>query len=247
MGFAAAFFGFAAFFTWMALLCERTGGVDAITLGFAYAAIAEAFTGSLYLAASILHVNPGRWFKTPVGKIRGFFRLLIWPYLFFEYIAWYRYRTSEKEPLFEEVDEGIFIGARLIEEDVGSVRRAGIKAVLDMVAEFGPPSLLVNAPDMTYLALPVLDGTAPSLSDLEKAVHFVENSRQRGLPVLVHCTFGHGRSATVTAAGLISSARAANQAEAMELLEKLERRIWLSREQKKTLNEYARRVKSGHS
>ncbi|MFO8058651.1 MAG: dual specificity protein phosphatase family protein [bacterium] len=238
MGFAAAFFGFAAFFAWLTLLCEKTGGVDAITLGFAYAALAEAFTGSLYMAASLFGVNPGGMFKTPSGEVRRIFRLLTWPYLFFEYGAWYRYRQQKSEPLFEEVEEGLFIGARLIEEDVPSVREAGIKAVLDLIAEFGPPSGIARDPGMTYLALPVLDGTAPSLSDLDQAARFVHNARQAGAPLLVHCTFGHGRSATVIAAYLLKTGSARNIREAMQKLTRLERKIWLSREQKKVLKTF---------
>ncbi len=243
MGFALAFFGFAAFFTWMALLCGKTGGVDAITLGFAYAALAETFTGVLYLVASLFRINPGTLFKAPSGEVRKLYRFIVWPYLFFEYIAWFRYRSSEKEPLFEEVEEGLFIGGRLIEEDAGKVREAGIRAVLDMVAEFGPPSLIANDPHITYLALPVLDGTAPSISDLEAATRFVINARQAGLPVLVHCTFGHGRSATAIAASLIRLNKAATQDEAMEKLMKLKRRIWLSREQKRALTDYVSLLK----
>jgi protein-tyrosine phosphatase len=49
----------------------------------------------------------------------------------------------------------------------------------------------------------VLDGTPPSAEQLSRAVRWIDEQRARG-PVLVHCAAGHGRSATVVLAWLVS-------------------------------------------
>ncbi len=237
MGFAAAFFGLAAFFGCAGYMCLCQGHplFFIAGLGFLWAAASEAFTGILYVVASLKMVNPGWMFKDRAGSIKLLPRLLSWPLLFFEYSAWRRYRKRGREPLFERVADGLYLGARVTGDDVPGLKDEGIKAVLDMIAEFPAPVELREDPGMAYLCLPVLDGTAPAYADMAEGVEFIKRCVKNGAPVLAHCTFGHGRSAVMAAAALVRLGLCRDIDEALSRLSGLRRRIWLSRSQQKVL------------
>lgn len=214
---------------------------------FYLAAASEFFTGALYFSAAVFKINPGIIFKTPEGRIRLLPRLLSWVYLIFEYKGWKRYRKKTSEPIFEKVREGLYLGARIKNRDLKLVKEHRICAVLDMVAEFEAPSKLRESQDLAYIAIPVLDGSIPTIAQLEKGAQFLARSVENNAPALVHCTFGHGRSATMAAAALIRMGDAEDPAQALEILGRLKRRIWLSREQKNLLARFHRRYNQGEN
>lgn len=240
MIFAVTFFGFMLFFGWVGWALTGMGLWAAAAPGFFWAALAEGCTGTFYALASLTDYNPGRLFKRPDGRTVFWPRLLTWPYLFFEYRTWKRYRARTREPLFEEVAPGLWLGGRIREDDLPALREAGIDAVVDLVAEFEAPAAIARDPAVSYLCVPTLDGTPMSASELAAAARFVEQSVRDGRTVLVHCTFGHGRSATVMAAALILRGDAADPPAAIAMLEKCRRRIWLTREQKRRLGRFDR-------
>lgn len=228
MKFALVFFALAALFFW-AGSAVPSGSIFAF--GFYWAAAAELVTGSLYLAAALFDVSPGRLFKSADGRTRTAIRLVTWPYLLFEIGLFRRYLRKSREPRFEPVAEGVYIGSRVMAQDLAALRQEGISATLDLVAEFPAPNNLLDDPGIVYLCLPVIDGTAPSSRDLEAAVAFVALARRAGRRTLVHCAFGHGRSAMVIACALIRLGLAETGEQALDLLKKCRRKIWLSREQ----------------
>jgi len=247
---AAVFFSFAALFYWIGssfLQAEAGFFSAAAALGFCWAALSEAVTGAAYLSASLFRINPGWSFKRLDGTLLMTPRFFTWPYLFFEYLAWRRYRNKTEEPLFEQASLALFLGARVSGEDVVRIKQAGIGAVLDMIAEFAPPRELRNHGGIVYMSIPVLDGTAPSMKDLEHGVRFIREAFGAGRKVLVHCTFGHGRSATVVAAAMIAEGKASDPGEAIRKLKRLERRIYLSREQKRILRRFSTKYDSRES
>ena len=237
MFYAVLFFLFGLGFAW-AGRAVGTGNAVAVffTTGFYSAAAAEFFTGGLYAAASLLRVNPGRIFKRPDGRLRLWPRPLIWPYLIFEYRLWRRYRKQAKEPLYEQVSDGLWLGSLPTEAEMPGLRADGISAALDLVAELSDPPALRRA--FRYLCLPTLDGCAPTLKEFAVGVDFVKECRAEGRGALVHCTFGHGRSAALMAASLVALGQATDAADALARLKKLKRKIFLSREQKEMLERY---------
>lgn len=241
MFYAVLFFLFGLGFAWAG---HSIGGDSAVAIffavGFYSAAAAEFFTGSLYAAASLLRVNPGRIFKNKAGKVYLLPRALIWPYLIFEYRFWRRYRKQKKEPLYEQVTEGLWLGSLPTTAELPGLRADGVSAALDLVAEMSDPEELRR--EFRYLCLPTLDGCAPTLRDFAAGVSFVKECRAEGRGVLIHCTFGHGRSAALMAASLVALGEAGNLDEAMGKLKGLKRMIFLSREQRETLERFVRQL-----
>jgi hypothetical protein len=103
-----------------------------------------------------------------------------------------------------EVVPGLLLGRRpLVASDRSRLERAGVGAVVDLCAEFGPSRSVLGLAPADALRLPALDGTAPSRRLLE-AVAWIEERLARGQRILIHCAAGHGRSATVVAGVLLA-------------------------------------------
>ncbi len=117
-------------------------------------------------------------------------------------------RLSSGQPYFSELDGAVLLGAvpMVIAGHVKALHEQGVRAVVNLQAEYGGPVRAYAAldPPIEQLWLPVIDHTEPSVGQLEKAVAFIELHRMRGARVLVHCKGGHGRSAAVAMAWLMS-------------------------------------------
>lgn len=114
----------------------------------------------------------------------------LWPFLAFARgVA----RAAQRAGLAEraEVAPGLWVGAW---------PRPGPSpfAHLDLTAE-----LPRRAEPLAYRALPMLDGAAPAPETWEEAVRQVLAWRRSGMPVLVHCAYGHGRSVAVVVGVLV--------------------------------------------
>jgi len=76
--------------------------------------------------------------------------------------------------------------------------------VVNLCAEYAGPEKQYKQLGITHLRLPTVDHFEPNLSDLEKAVAFIQQHKAQGSKVYVHCRAGHGRSAAVVFAWLLS-------------------------------------------
>lgn len=111
-------------------------------------------------------------------------------------------------PYFSDVDGGVMLGAvpMVIAGHVEALHRDGVRAVVNMQAEYEGPIAAYERlhPPIEQLRIKVVDHTEPTLDQLERAVAFIKLHRARGERILIHCKGGHGRSAAVAAAWLIS-------------------------------------------
>jgi hypothetical protein len=91
--------------------------------------------------------------------------------------------------------------------DLQHLRDAGCTsdriAVLDMTCELPRRVFSSEALQVKYHCVPILDQTAPSPAQLCSAVRWCSEMRAEGMDVVVHCAFGHGRSATALVATLL--------------------------------------------
>jgi hypothetical protein len=108
-------------------------------------------------------------------------------------------------------------------------------AHLDCTAE-----LPRSATPLAYRCVPMLDGVGMAPADLRTAVEQVEAWRAEGLPVLVFCAYGHGRSVTVMVALLVRAGLFSDIDPALAHLRTLRPRAHLTPPQRAVLAETLR-------
>ena len=79
-----------------------------------------------------------------------------------------------------------------------------MRGVINLCAEYRGPDRSYKQLGMRHLRLPTTDHFEPSVEDLERAVQFIAEHEALGKKVYVHCRAGHGRSAAVVLAWLLT-------------------------------------------
>lgn len=131
-----------------------------------------------------------------------------------------RYRFGIAPPACE-VLPGLWLGPRPLAREVDP----RVQVILDLTAELPLDGPLRGR--LEYRCVPTLDGTAPDPAALARILDEDDPSR----PMLVHCALGHGRSAVVAAALLLSRGAASDPAEAVARLRALRPGVCLTRDQ----------------
>ncbi|MBW1918376.1 MAG: dual specificity protein phosphatase family protein [Deltaproteobacteria bacterium] len=88
-------------------------------------------------------------------------------------------------------------------EDLESLRRQGIQAILNLCAEFCDLHWIEADSGFEVYFFPIPDEEAPDLQELEKALDWLDECLYLGKKVLVHCRHGIGRTGTVVNAYLL--------------------------------------------
>ncbi len=173
-----------------------------LTFGIIYVAIGLAaglrgalfvWLGSGLLLLGISYATHSAKFigKRGTGTFLPLAYLVNGPFLFTAWIAW-QLRRRRDEPAWNEVAPGIYVG-RLAPHGPPDARM-----VADMTCELVAPRSL-RGPN--YRCVPTLDGCAPE--DKGFAALVAELTPFQG-PIYVCCAAGHGRSAMLAAALIIS-------------------------------------------
>lgn len=103
-------------------------------------------------------------------------------------------------------------GARAaLDSDLAWLREQGIGAVLSMTETPLAADALARR-GLDSLHLPVVDMTAPTPEQFDHALRFIDWQRVRGMPVVVHCKMGQGRTGVVLAAYLVRAGATPAQA-----------------------------------
>lgn len=165
---------------WPAQAAALWVGVSLLLAGAAYAGIGPAVLG-----------------KRTNGELPAWSVLANGPFLLFALVSMRFFHRATGRHGWHQVAPGLWLGRRPSGRDRTAYEALEIGAVVDLCAEL--PRSRVLQGDERYLSLPVLDGEAPSASQLATAVAWIEAQRDAG-PVLVHCALGHSRSAAVVAA-----------------------------------------------
>jgi membrane-associated phospholipid phosphatase len=157
------------------------------------------------------HAGPGV-FRKSFGKLPFSSRVILAPVLLGQYVSWLHYRRQCRA--WDEIVPGVWIGRWLSDTEAREAVAAGVTAVLDLSDAFSEARPFM---DLEYRHLPVLDLTAPTPSQLAEAVSFINANTVEGI-VYVHCKIGYSRSASVVAAWLLHTRRAANVDDAVAIL-----------------------------
>jgi protein-tyrosine phosphatase len=176
-------------------------------------------------------------FRKLRGRLAFSTRVLLAPVLFGHFLSLAYYRRQCRA--WDKVVDGVWIGRRLNASESQRALAAGVTAVLDLSAEFSEVEPFLHA---RYLAIPVLDLTAPTNSQLQRAVDFIMTERERGV-VYVHCKIGYSRSAAAVGAFLLDSDRADNVEDAIAQLHAVRPSIIVRPEIRRALLDYLESLK----
>jgi predicted protein tyrosine phosphatase len=100
--------------------------------------------------------------------------------------------------------DDIAIAAAPTESQWQRIFESGISAVLEVRDEDADDELMMRSNDIVYLREAVADHAAPTQQQLHHMVDWVTERLQERRKVLIHCTQGLGRSATVGCATLVA-------------------------------------------
>ncbi|MFC1850797.1 dual specificity protein phosphatase family protein [candidate division CSSED10-310 bacterium] len=195
------------------------------------------WTGFSFFIVALAYFKLGPWIigKKADGMISFFNKILLWPYFIVTWSLWHIYRLlSDEDPLNELVPH-IFIGRRLLSSEM----RPEIDLVLDLTCEFTEPGEIVS--QKQYFCLPILDAATPQPEDLLALINVLNAASGT---IFIHCAQGHGRTAMVAAALLLSRGLAVDVRDAISLIAKKRPKIHLQRNQYEFVSQFCMMVKS---
>ncbi|MHB8994595.1 MAG: phosphatase domain-containing protein [Armatimonadota bacterium] len=201
---ALYFGGFAYILLWPALAC--------LLVGLAYAGFGACVFG-----------------KRADGSLPLWSWVALLPYLAFTWSIWKLKRKISKEPFYNEVAPGLWVGRRVL----GGELPEGVLVLVDVTCEFAEPSSALGRCE--YRSLPTLNYSVPERGAL---VALVEELANRD-GVYIHCAQGHGRSATLVAALLMRRGTARTPAEAVGMVTAVRPKVHLEPCQQEFLNRLA--------
>ena len=147
----------------------------------------------------------------------GLFSVLLFPFLFIKYLSLLIQSFSKEEPISQITDK-ILIGQQLLWFHQKIFIDKILTALFDVTIENREPFFIAMNKSISYMRIPVLDKTSPSVEQLESGVRWGIDQIAQGRNLYVHCGAGHERSATFVAAILLRSKRCATVEEAMALI-----------------------------
>lgn len=151
--------------------------------------------------------------KRADGTFPTWRRILLFPFFVYSEGIWHLYALFSSEEAYNQVAPGLWVGRWPVARPLPD----GVDIVVDVTAELPAHRSLTRS--KRYICLPALDATVPNEEDFRALA--LKLADERG-GIFVHCAFGHGRSAMVAAAILITRGLA-HDAESAERLMKTSR------------------------
>lgn len=173
--------------------------------------------------------------KQEDGSIPIYIRWLFIPFLLGTGLFNHWARKTDKVPPIQQIDEHLFLACRLSGDDVETMNSLGINAILDVTAEFDGLDWTAYQNEFYYLNIPVLDHTAPTTSQLNTAINWIEQHIQNGTKVVVHCALGRGRSVLVMAAYLLARDSTLSVVDALNKIQSVRQTARLNKRQLRAL------------
>ncbi|HUY87286.1 MAG TPA: dual specificity protein phosphatase family protein [Pirellulales bacterium] len=186
------------------------------------------------VAMAYFGVGPGIYRKSG-GRLLWSTRLVLAPVLAGQRLSLWHYRRQCRA--WDEACPGVWIGRVLGEAEARKAVAAGVTAVLDLTAEFSEAAAFRSC---DYLNVPILDLTAPTDEQLDRAVAFIRDRAARGV-VYVHCKIGYSRSAAVVAAYLADQALAESAEQCIAQLRAVRPTIVIRAEAEAAIRKYYER------
>lgn len=159
------------------------------------------------LSSAYKENDPLAFGKKETGSRAWYGTLSFFPYLIPLWIRQFIITRCTKEPAYNELLPGIFIGRRLSK---ASQLPEGCTTIVDLAAEFPEAKSIRKLPG--YKSFPILEASVRSREDL---CEFIATLPERG--IYIHCGQGHGRTGFFSAAFLLERglAKSLDEAESM--------------------------------
>jgi membrane-associated phospholipid phosphatase len=154
----------------------------------------------------------GRIYRKKNGQLPLTTKLLLWPVLLGQRASLGHYARQCRA--WNSLTENLWIGRHLGNGEAQLAIDAGVRAVLDLTAEFSEADPFRKLP---YRQLAILDLTEPTQEQLIEAVEWIQEKTSEGI-VYLHCKAGYSRTAAVAGAYLLAVGKAADADGAMRLL-----------------------------
>ncbi|MDP5129599.1 MAG: dual specificity protein phosphatase family protein [Paraglaciecola sp.] len=217
----------------LALLLAVISPFLILKVGFGWIALSMAAVSSAYVLQ-----KPSIFRKKQNGSIPLYSRWLFVPFLLGVQIYNLWSRKNDKVPAIQQIEDKLFLACRLFSDDVLDLQGRGVKAILDVTAEFDGLDWSAQDQDLAYLNVPVLDHQSPQEEELVHAIHWIQNQISAGRAVTVHCALGRGRSVLVVAAYLLAKYQDLSVEDALSRINDIRQTAALNHTQLKALKKY---------
>lgn len=148
-------------------------------------------------------------------------------------------RNDEHQFIYSKILENLYLGSDFCQAGVcllhaEEFKKLGVFVEINLSREENeiPPENIES-----YLWLPVADGGAPTVGQLDMGTAVIDEALLNGRPVYVHCKNGHGRSPTLIASYLIRY-QGKSVDEAIAFIQSKRNEIHVEWEQRKALEKY---------
>lgn len=208
------------------------------SIGFTLLAIPFLYASLVFLLVSIAshpQINlPILLGKNTDGSFPIWSMIMFSPFLLFvRMFSTLRRILSNEEP-YSEICEGVYVGGWPSCLDQFPPKNP---AIIDCTCEFPRKSEFSKN---GYLCIPTWDTRSPQPSEVESAVKWACRKRSQGVPVFIHCAYGHGRSVAVTCALLVALGVVDNWKDAEKLIQKRRPYIRMNSLHRTALEEWAK-------
>lgn len=219
--------------TVLLLTCHllKKSGVKMIVIPLLHASLVSYLVSIASLPAVNLPLLLG---KNSDGSFSLWSRIIFWPFLAFAQIFVFLRRLKSREPPYNEISEGLYVGGWPFLLDH---LPPGEPAVIDCTCELPRISVLSRN---AYLCIPTWDTRAPQPSQIESAVRWACRKRALKKPIFVHCAFGHGRSVCVMCAILVALGLAEDWKSAEKMIQEKRPVIRLNDLHRNSLEEWSK-------
>ncbi len=185
--------------------------------------------GFVIVGAAYAKFGPKVFGKKLDGDRSWLNRIILFPFLVLNVTMWHlRHRLLSREDVCNEIAPGVWLGRRPLDSELPN----DVRTVVDLTAEF---SATPRARKLNYICVPTLDGLAPddrAFSQLMQRLGSCDDS------VYIHCAAGHGRSAAVAAAYLVSRGLAKDLCEAEAIIKAKRPRIEINKPQRDLIDRW---------
>ena len=180
----------------------------------------------LLVSAAYVWIGPKLFGKGPDGQLDKLRVVLLFPYLFLNWILWNIQRLITREHCCSQIRPGLWLGRRAFLNEIPE----DVTMIVDLACEFAAPRNVNKKGG--YLSCPMLDG---STIDKQEFLVLIKRITSWDGSVFIHCAQGHGRSATVVAAALIAKGFANDLDDALSIIKRSRPRVHLNRNQRKMI------------